>query len=157
MATAVTKPSAAMDAWVGLLRAHAGITRKLNAELLAAHGLTLSDYEVLLHLARADHRRLRRVDLAESVLLSPSGITRLLEGLERSELVARVPCPSDARVVWAQLTDAGLARLRQTSKTLTAAIRRVFAAEFSEDELDQLASLLSRLPVQGEAGSCEAA
>lgn len=157
MATTVTKQSAAMDAWVGLLRAHAGVTRKLNAELLAAHGLTLSDYEVLLHLSRADHRRLRRVDLAASVLLSPSGITRLLEGLERCGLVARVPCPSDARVVWAQLTDAGLARLRQASKTLAAAIRRVFAAEFSERELEQLAALLSRLPVQGEAGSCEAA
>ena len=73
-----------LDAWIRFLRAHAALTRELSADLVAEHGLTLNDYEVLLHLARAPGKRMRRVDLAESILLTASGITRLLEGLERS-------------------------------------------------------------------------
>ena len=96
-----------LGAWIGLLRAHASTTKRFNAELVAAHGLTLNSYEVLLHLARADGRRLRRVDLAERVLLTPSGITRLLEGLERSGYVERASCDSDARVTYAKITAAG--------------------------------------------------
>ena len=76
-------------AFVALVRAHSSATRQLSAQLTADHGLTISDYEVLLRLARAPDRRLRRVDLAEQVLLTASGITRLLDGLERSGLVER--------------------------------------------------------------------
>src|SRR5580765_7622135 len=76
-----------LEAWVGFIRSHAAITRQLNVDLLNAHGLTLNDYEVLLVLSRADDGMMRRVDLAESVLLTASGITRLLDGLEQAGYV----------------------------------------------------------------------
>jgi DNA-binding MarR family transcriptional regulator len=136
-------------AWVGLLRAHAAATRSFNADLVSGHGLTLNDYEVLLHLARAPDRRLRRVDLADEVLLTPSGITRLLAGLERAGYVERASCASDARVTYALLTDAGYDKLREASSTHVEGIRSHFAGRFSEEELETLGSLLSRLPLDG--------
>ena len=132
--------------WVALLRVHATTTRRFNAQLVADHGLTLNDYEVLLHLARADGRRLRRVDLAEGVLLTPSGITRLLEGLERAGYVERASCESDARVTYAQLTDAGLEKLREASETHVAGINDLFRGRFTKEELQVLGSMLERLP-----------
>src|SRR3954449_10336162 len=83
-----------LASWVSFLRAHAAITRQLNADLLNAHGLTLNDYEVLLHLSRAEHGMMRRVDLADSILLTASGITRLLDGLERAGYVSKETCQS---------------------------------------------------------------
>ena len=140
-------------AWVAFLRAHAALTRGFNQELVAEHGLTLNDYEVLLFLARAPNRMMRRVDLANSVLLTPSGITRLLEGLERAGYVAREACSTDARVVYAKLTDEGLAKLRRASRTHVESIRERFGEHFDEQELETLASLLSRLP--GASGDPE--
>lgn len=139
-------------AWVGLLRAHASAMRRFNGDLMSAHGLTLNDYEVLLHLARAPERMLRRVDLAKSVLLTPSGITRLLEGLERAGYVERASCPSDARVTYALLSDEGYEKLRQASATHVDGIRSHFAERFSPEELETLAGLLSRLPLDGAEG-----
>lgn len=136
-----------IQAWVGLLRAHAGTTRRFNAELVAGHGLTLNDYEVLLRLSRAPDRRLRRVDLAEQIVLTPSGITRLLEGLERCGYVERASCESDARVTYAQLTDEGDVKLREAAATHVKGIREYFAARFSREELRALGGLLERLPV----------
>jgi DNA-binding MarR family transcriptional regulator len=136
-----------IQTWVALLRAHASSTRRFNAELVAQHGLTLNDYEVLLHLSRAEDKRLRRVDLAQSVLLTPSGITRLLEGLERAGYVERASCPSDARVTYAQLTDDGEAKLREAADTHVADIREFFRDRFSRDELTALGRLLERLPL----------
>jgi DNA-binding MarR family transcriptional regulator len=136
-----------IQTWVALLRAHATSIRRFNAELVGEHGLTLNDYEVLLRLSRAEGRRLRRVDLAEQVLLTPSGITRLLEGLERSGLVERASCESDARVTYAQLTDEGDAKLREASGTHVAGIREFFRGRFSEDEVRALGQLLERLPL----------
>jgi DNA-binding MarR family transcriptional regulator len=136
-------------AWVGLLRAHSAATRRFNADLIAGHGLTLNDYEVLLHLARAPERRLRRVDLASEVLLTPSGITRLLAGLERAGYVERASCASDARVTYALLTEAGYEKLREASSTHLQGIRSHFAERYSRDELEVLAGLLSRLPLDG--------
>ncbi|HKG43641.1 MAG TPA: MarR family winged helix-turn-helix transcriptional regulator [Gaiellaceae bacterium] len=138
-------------AWVGLLRAHASTTRRFNAELVADHGLTLNDYEVLLHLSRADGNRLRRVDLAERVLLTPSGITRLLEGLERAGYVERASCASDARVTYAQLTDAGDRKLREAAESHVAGIRDFFGERYSKDELEALGDLLERLPLDATA------
>jgi DNA-binding MarR family transcriptional regulator len=144
-----------LSAWVGLLRAHASAVRRFNAELLAGHGLTLNDYEVLLHLARAEGRRLRRVDLAGRVLLTPSGITRLLAGLERAGYVERASCESDARVTYAQLTDAGEAKLREAAETHVSGIRDFFRERFSTDELKALGGLLERLPAEpGDDESC---
>ena len=136
-----------IQTWVALLRAHASSVRRFNAELVSEHGLTLNDYEVLLHLSRADGRRLRRVDLAERVLLTPSGITRLLEGLEGSGYVERASCDSDARVTYAQLTDDGDAKLRSASETHVAGIHTFFRERFSKDEVKALGGLLERLPL----------
>ena len=140
-----------VTAWVGLLRAHASTTRRFNAELVAEHGLTLNDYEVLLHLSRAEGNRLRRVDLAERVLLTPSGITRLLEGLERAGYVERASCASDARVTYAQLTEAGDRKLREAAESHVAGIRDFFGERYSRDELEALGALLERLPLDATA------
>jgi DNA-binding MarR family transcriptional regulator len=143
-----TQAAPEVHAFAGLLRAHAATTRRFNAELVAEHGLTLSDYEVLLRLARAPEQRLRRVDLAQQVLLTPSGITRLLAGLERHRFVERAACESDARVTYAQLTPDGLAKLRAASKTHIAGVRSLFGEHFTVGELESLGDLLGRLPVE---------
>jgi len=150
----ITRSGAEVETFAALLRAHAETTRGFNADLVAEHDLTLSDYEVLLRLAHAPDRRLRRVDLAEEVLLTPSGITRLLAGLEENGWVERASCDSDARVTYAQLTDAGLEKLRVAAKSHVASIRSLFAERFSPSELEALRDLLQRLPL-AEAASCE--
>jgi DNA-binding MarR family transcriptional regulator len=131
---------------VRFLRAQAAVIRELNAELVTGHGLTINDYEVLLHLSRAPERSLRRVDLAERVVLTPSGITRLLAGLERAGWVERADCSSDARVSYARLTDAGHAKLREAAPTHLGGVREHFIGRFGPDELETLSSLLGRLP-----------
>ena len=143
-----------LEAWVSFLRAHAAITRQLNADLLNAHGLTLSDYEVLLRLSNAEHGMMRRVDLAESVILTASGITRLLDGLERGGFVEKASCASDARVSYAKLTDAGRRKLAEAAETHLAGIEELFSGRFGESELDSLAELLARLPLSGSAERC---
>jgi DNA-binding MarR family transcriptional regulator len=142
--------ASAIEVFVRVMRGHAAVTRELNAQLVADHGLTLNDYEALLHLARADERRMRRVDLAQRLLLTASGVTRLLDGLEQAGYVDRDSCASDRRVTYAVLTDAGLAKLRKASKSHVADIRAFFEARFSEEELDQLVELLDRLPLEAE-------
>ncbi len=142
-----------MTAWANFLRAHSAVTRELNADLAQAHGLTINDYEVLLHLAQAEERALRRVDLAERLVLTASGITRLLEGLERAGYVTKGSCSTDARVTYAVLTDAGLEKLREASETHFAGVREQFEDHFTEEELETLASLLARLTDGGE-GDC---
>jgi len=153
-ATTTTTP-ARLEAWVSFLRAHAAITRALNADLLNEHGLTLNDYEVLLHLSRADDGMMRRVDLAESVLLTASGITRLLDGLERAGFVEKRSCKTDARVSYAKLTPAGAEKLAAAAHTHIAGVDELFTGRFSADELAGLAELLGRLPMTGRdcAGS----
>ena len=146
--TAVSAP-ARLEAWVSFLRAHAAITRALNADLLNEHGLTLSDYEVLLHLSRADGGMMRRVDLAQSVLLTASGITRLLDGLERAGFVEKRACKSDARVSYAKLTEAGAEKLAAAAKTHLAGVEELFTGRFSAAELETLAGLLGLLPMTG--------
>jgi len=141
----LSEQSKAVATFASLLRAHAASTRLLSAQLTADHGLTISDYEVLLRLAWAPDRRMRRVDLAEQVVLTASGITRLLEGLERSGYVARGTCDADRRVVYAVLTDDGLAKLREASHSHVAQVETYFTARFGEEELTDLAGLLGRL------------
>jgi DNA-binding MarR family transcriptional regulator len=140
-----------LEAWVSFLRAHAAITRALNADLLNEHGLTLNDYEVLLHLSRAEGGMMRRVDLAESVLLTASGITRLLDGLERAGFVEKRACKSDARVSYAKLTEPGTEKLAAAAKTHLAGVEELFSARFSGGERETLAELLGRLPMTGRA------
>jgi len=147
-------PPKQLEAWVSFLRAHAAITRQLNADLLAAHGLTLNDYEVLLVLSHSDGGMMRRVDLAETLLLTASGITRLLEGLERSGYVCKETCASDARVSYAKLTDEGRQKLSDASVTHLRGIDELFLGRYSGSELATLAELLSRLPVTGKSTDC---
>ncbi len=144
----------ALDAWRGYLQSHASILRVLDAELVAEQGMTTRDYEVLLYLAQADERKLPMSALAESTMLTRSGITRLVDGLVASGLIERVSCQSDARVSYAQLTDAGYEKLRAAGCTHVAGIRRLFLEHYSEQELEVLASLLSRLPGARREGSC---
>ena len=144
-----------IESWVSFLRAHSAITRQLNSDLLTEHRLTLNDYEVLLCLAREPDGMLRRVDLAETVILTASGITRLLDGLERAGFVERASCASDARVSYAKITDTGRAKLEQAAATHLAGIAELFLDRFSEGERRTLAELLARLPHRG-AKSCGA-
>jgi DNA-binding MarR family transcriptional regulator len=138
-------------AWVRLLRAHAELSRRMDAGLRAEHGLSLRAYEVLLALADAPGRRLRRVDLAGKVLLTQGGVTRLLEPLEREGLVARDVSEVDRRVAYACLTDAGLQRLRSAQGSHRRDIQTLFAQHFDADELATLDALLARLPgAEGE-------
>jgi DNA-binding MarR family transcriptional regulator len=143
------------DAWKHFVHGHNAITRQMDADLIAAHGLTLSDYGVLLRLSQAPERRLRRVDLAQDMVLSQSGITRLLDGLEKAGCVGRASCATDRRVVYAELTDAGYAKLREAARTHLGGIRALFESRFSEDELSILEELLGRLPAS-EEGECAA-
>jgi DNA-binding MarR family transcriptional regulator len=136
-----------LTGWVTFLRAHAAITRELSAQLQREHGLTLHDYEVLLHLSHADGFMMRRVDLAQSVLLTASGITRLLEGLERAGYVEKAICQSDARVSYAKLTDEGRAKLRAAAVTHIRGVDELFTGRYSGSELVTLAQLLARLPL----------
>jgi DNA-binding MarR family transcriptional regulator len=147
---------AALDAWRSYLQSHAGIVRELDADLIVQHGLTVRDYEVLLYLAQADQRKLPMSALSERTMLTRSGITRLIDGLVGQELIERVSCESDARVSYARLTDTGYTKLREAGCTHVAGIERLFLAHFSADELEQLASLLSRLPGAPIAGACTA-
>ena len=149
----------ALEAWVGLLRAHASTTRGLSATLFAEHGLTINDYEALLHLSRAGGERMRRVDLAGELLLTASGVTRLLDGLEAAGLVERDACSSDRRVIYAVLTEEGRSRLAEASRSHVAAVRALFEERFDEEELAQLAELLGRLAAGAggdAAAACEA-
>ena len=148
MSTATTvQPQ--LDSWVRFLRAHAAITRELSAQLQREHGLTLNDYEVLLHLKHADGGRMRRVDLAEQIVLTASGITRLLEGLERGGYVRKESCSSDARVSYAALTDVGREKLSAAADTHLRGVDDLFVSRYSGSELTTLAELLGRLPVTG--------
>jgi DNA-binding MarR family transcriptional regulator len=153
----LTEQASALDVWVRLLRGHASATRALNAQLVAEHGLTINDFEALLHLARAEGSRMRRVDLAERLLLTASGVTRLLDGLEQAGFVDRAACASDRRVTYAVLTEAGRAKLGEASESHIRDVRSFLEERFSQEELEQLAELLGRLPdAGGQAEDCAA-
>jgi len=143
-----------LEPWVRFIRAHAAIVKELSSDLVTTHGLTINDYEVLLRLARADGGRMRRVDIAQEVLLTPSGITRLLEGLERAGFVERVACKEDLRVSYAQLTPAGRTKLRAAGKTHVAGIHRVFLDHFDGDERAVVSELLGRLTEGDDGEAC---
>lgn len=143
-----------LDAWIRFLRAHAAITRELSTRLEGRHGLTLSDYDVLVQLYYAPGRRMRRVDIARTVLLTASGVTRLLDGLERCGLVCKERCDSDARVAYATLTKTGLARFEEAQRTHHADIEELFGSSFSRDERETLRELLGRLPLARTSPEC---
>jgi DNA-binding MarR family transcriptional regulator len=133
------------EAWHGFLQAHAEIQLELERELHAAHHLSFSDYFALLALDRAPKGSLRMNDLARPVRLTRSGLTRLVERLERDGLIERAPCPEDARGTEARITESGRTLLRAASQTHLAGVRRRFLARFSPAELATLAEQLRRL------------
>jgi DNA-binding MarR family transcriptional regulator len=137
--------SPGLVAFARLLRAYGTLTRELNAQLVAEHRLTINDYEVLLLLAKAPKRKLRRVDLANDVVLSPSGITRMLDRLEHAGLVAKASCEEDGRVTYAVLTNKGLARVGKIAPAHGATVEKLLAERFDAGELELLGDLLARL------------
>ncbi|MQA10437.1 MAG: MarR family transcriptional regulator [Pseudonocardiaceae bacterium] len=134
-----------IEVWRSFLRAHATITRRLEAELLAEQQLSLASYDVLVQLAEAPGRRLRMTELADNVLLSRSGVTRLVDRLASAGLVARERFDADGRGVVAVLTTAGLDRLRVASRTHLAGVVRHFVERLDESALEQLGSICTRL------------
>ncbi|MER5624175.1 MarR family transcriptional regulator [Streptosporangium sp. NPDC002544] len=136
--------------WRMLQRAQVRIARVLEADLLIEHDLPLASYEVLLQLFEAPERRLRMNDLADRVLLSRSGLTRLVDRLQRDGLVEREACTSDARGLFAVLTDAGAARLAEAGPTYLRGVRAQFLDMLDADELRQCAVMLNKLlPASG--------
>ena len=130
----------------------------MNADLLNEHGLTINDFEALMHLSRAEEGRMRRVDLAEGLLLTASGVTRLLDGLEAAGFVERAACASDRRVVYAVITDAGREKLGAASKSHVVGVSSLLRERFDAEELAQLTELLARLdgddtPVDEDCGT----
>jgi DNA-binding MarR family transcriptional regulator len=145
-----------LEAWRFYLQSHASILRVLDAELVADQGITARDYEVLLYLNQAPDGRLAMSALASRTMLTRSGITRLIDGLVAGGFVERIACAEDARISYAQLTDAGDQKLREAGCSHVASIRRLFLEHFNSGEIAQLAGLLGRLPGAQEGGSCTA-
>jgi len=133
-------------AWRGLLRTRASVVKLLDAELERAHGLPMSSYEVLHHLAKASRGRMRMRDLAEQAQLSRSGLTRLADRLERDGLLHRCSCDHDARGAYACLTDAGRERLQEARGTHVRVVREHFISLFTEGELRAMADMCERIP-----------
>jgi DNA-binding MarR family transcriptional regulator len=147
-----TQTQTSTDAFGNLISAHAVLVRELSAALVERHGLTVNDYGTLLLLSRAGDEGMRRIDLANELNLSPSGITRLLDRLEAQDLVGKGECKSDARVSYAILTDAGLEKLREAAPGHIEDIEQRMSSVLSEQEMKTLAELLSRLGASG--GEC---
>ena len=131
--------------WRMFLRAHSRITRRIEADLIAEHALPLASFDVLLTLMEAPNRRLRMTELADHVLLSRSGMTRLVDRLEREGLVVREACANDARGMFTVLTEAGHQRLRRASRTHLRGVDEYAVSRLSPDELEAFGKTLAKL------------
>lgn len=134
-----------LSAWQSLLHAHDIVLKRLDQELRARHEINLSDYDVLVRLARADGRKLNMTELAQRVMMSPSGLTRAIDRLVDRGLINRTRETADNRVVHAVLTDAGLARARQAARTHIDGIRRHFIERLSPEQVQQVAGALGQI------------
>ena len=143
------------DAWIGLLETHKQLTRALDAELTAQHGLSLSALELLARLAAADERSLHLTALAGASGLSLSRVSRIIDTLQVRGLVARRACPHDARAVHAQLTDAGLELVIGAQATHFASVQAAFFDQLDDEEIATLASVFGRFAPRA-AGLCDA-
>jgi len=139
------RSEAGQRAWRGLLRAHACLAKRLDAALDRAHGLPLTSYEVLDRLEDSSGGRMRMCDLAEQAQISRSGLTRLVDRLERENLLERCSCDHDARGSFACLTDAGRERVGEARVTHLAVVREQFFSRFSDVELSLLADMCQRV------------
>lgn len=145
MTEPISRHDPRLRAWAAFLGAHARIVRSLERELAEEQGMALTDYDVLVQLAGADPHRLRMSELADRLLLSRSGVTRLVDRLVAEGLVERVTCDDDRRGQWASLTDAGYARLRRATPTHLRGVADHFLDRLTDDELATLERALSRL------------
>jgi DNA-binding MarR family transcriptional regulator len=134
-----------LRAWQALLHAHHDVVDALDEELRDRHGITFSEYDVLLRLGRAPERTLTMGELAERTMLSPSGTTRLVDRLEASDLIKRRPALEDGRVMLASLTPAGLKLVRGAARTHLVGIRDHFTGRLTEPQLEQVASALETI------------
>jgi DNA-binding MarR family transcriptional regulator len=136
---------AELAAWKGFVRVYRAMSRTLDAELEAAHGLSLSSFEVLKSLRFSPEGRLRMADLAEHALLSRSGMTRLVDRLERQGLLSRCQCSDDARGCFAVLSPSGAALVDRARNTHLEAVRSRFLSHTSPDELERLGAIFERM------------
>lgn len=143
------------DAWIGLLETHKQLTRSLDAELSAQHGLSLSGLELLARLAAADNRQMHLTALALASGLSLSRVSRIIGVLQDRKLVDRHACPSDARAVHAQINDAGLELVKGAQSTHFASVQAAFFDQLDEGEIATLARIFGRFAPRG-AGQCDA-
>jgi len=134
-----------LDAWKGMLKTHRDLVARLDAELERDHGLPLSSYEVLMILADSPDGRMRMGELASALLLSRSGLTRLVDRLERQALAGRERCPDDARGLFAVITETGRDKLKDARPAHLAGVRRHFVAHLSDEDLTALARAWERL------------
>jgi DNA-binding MarR family transcriptional regulator len=132
-------------AWGGFLHVHATLLRMLDAEMQAAHGLSFSEFEVLIMIARSAERRMRMTDLSAAVMLTQSGVTRLVERLCAEGLLVRERSRKDRRTQYAILTQPGLARVRAAHASQLKSVREYFLSRFSEFELNVLATFWDRI------------
>lgn len=152
MTTTITPTDPRLAAWRAFLLTHARLIRTLERELQDEEDLALTDYDVLVQLANAEERRLRMSDLADRLLLSRSGATRLVDRLVADGLVERVTCESDRRGQWAQLTDAGMQRLRAATPTHLRGVAEHFVDRLEAQELGELLRMLDRILTPEPAG-----
>jgi DNA-binding MarR family transcriptional regulator len=149
MTQQITRNDSRLAAWSTFLRAHARVVRELERELQADQDLALTDYDVLVQLAAAGERRLRMSEVADRLLLSRSGVTRLVDRLVADGLVERVNCESDRRGQWAALTDAGHRRLRRAAPTHLRGVATHFLDRLSRDDLASLERMLAGVVDEG--------
>lgn len=149
MTQQIPRNDSRLAAWSTFLRAHARVVRELERELQADENLTLTDYDVLVQLAAAGERRMRMSELADRLLLSRSGVTRLVDRLVADGLVERASCESDRRGQWAALTDAGHARLRRAAPTHLRGVATHFLDRLSQDDLASLERMLAGVVEEG--------
>ena len=140
---AIDRRDPRLAAWRAFLRAHARIIRRLEHDLQAEQEMALTDYDVLVQLANAEERRLRMSELADALLLSRSGATRLVDRLVADGMVERVTCETDRRGQWASLTDAGYERLRRATPTHLRGVAAHFLDRLSADELGALERIMT--------------
>jgi DNA-binding MarR family transcriptional regulator len=138
-----------LAAWRGFLQASRLVTDRLDSELRAAHGRSLSEYEVLLLLSGADGHRLRMSELAGLALVTRSRLTHTVDRLEREGLVRRKPVADDGRGSYAELTRAGIGALRAMAPTHLAGIREVFLDPLSRAEVQAMGSAFERIVAEG--------
>ena len=143
------------DAWIGLLETHRKLTRALDAEIESEYGLSLSALEILGRLAASEDRRKRLSALAEETGLSLSRVSRIVDALERRELVRRQPCPSDARAVNAHLTDEGLDLARRAQAAHHVSVQARFFDLLQPEEIAMLADVFGRFAPRA-AAACDA-